>query len=825
MLLFCSSFGGLSPLQGANPPVVVINEVAWMGTQASTYDEWIELYNTTDQDIDLTGWTLEAEDGTPSIALNGTIPAHGFFLLERTDDNTISDIPADQIYTGALENGGEILYLKDPSGNVIDTANGDGGGWPAGVTPADDPANWGTMERIDPLAPDSDENWVTNNGIDRNGLDADDNPINGTPKALNSTINEPPIADAGPDQTANEGDSVMLDGSGSSDPDNDPLSCTWDPGDGSPELAGCVITHAYADNGAYTVTLTVDDGRGGTGSDTALITVNNVPPVVDAGPDQTANVGQPVDFNGAFTDPGTADTHTIAWDFGDGGIAMGTLTPTHSYSAAGVYTVTLTVTDDDGGVGQDTLTVTVNAPLLEATKRDSDPTGPPLYAGEELEYVIEITNTGSATQPDNPENEFEDPIPDDTSFVEGSLMASSGAATFDAASDKVIWNGTLAPGETVTIRFRVRIGKVATGTVIADQGQTLFDADGDGSNESTRLTDDPDTPELGDPTLSPEVVRRGDPNGDGEIDLRDAIFCAEVALGLEEPTPLEEAACELVPPCDRIDARDVVRLAEVALGIKDESTFTCGGVAGGGLGLAAPSSTHGSRELRLRIVSEELLPGGRALIEISSSAALGGIQVGPQGSLSFDPQVVQIKAIRGISPLQVLAYEIDNEAGRAKFMAIALEEPRGSAIVELEVEAVGREGKSTIIKLLPDMILDPGGSAFEVEAAEGRLTIGRAMPLRVERVLSIPNPVKSGDSVRFVADGRGIKEIKVQVYDLAGRQIFASGWVAGETFEWNLMSNRGRPVANGVYLYIVTVRGFGEGELIRSKAKKLVVLR
>lgn len=157
---------------------IVISEVAWMGTEASANDEWIELYNNTDHAISLVWWRLEAADGVPSIVLSGTIPAHGFFLLERTDDNTVSDIPADQIYTEALSNSGESLFLKDPSGNVIDTANGDGGSWPAGN---DFPRM--TMERLDLLAPDSDANWATNNRIYRNGLDAQNNPINGTPKA------------------------------------------------------------------------------------------------------------------------------------------------------------------------------------------------------------------------------------------------------------------------------------------------------------------------------------------------------------------------------------------------------------------------------------------------------------------------------------------------------------------------------------------------------------------------------------------------------------------------------------------------------------------
>ena len=165
---------------------VVISEVAWMGTAASANDEWIELYNNTDEEIDLTGWTLAAADGTPSIALEGSIPPHGFFLLERSDDNTVSDLPADQIYTGALSNSGESLELRDAGGALIDTANGDGGAWPGGANPSGDPGGRASMERVDPTAPDTDDNWTTNDGVHRNGLDANGEPINGTPKEDNS---------------------------------------------------------------------------------------------------------------------------------------------------------------------------------------------------------------------------------------------------------------------------------------------------------------------------------------------------------------------------------------------------------------------------------------------------------------------------------------------------------------------------------------------------------------------------------------------------------------------------------------------------------------
>lgn len=186
LLLFISSL--VIPKSGAvSVREVVINEVAWGGTAASSTDEWIELYNPSGSNVDLTGWTLVSSDGTPTISLSGSIPAGSFYLLERTNDESVSDIAADKTYTGELVNSGESLTLKDEINSVVDTANGDGGFWPAGSASP----GYYSMERINPLAADADDNWARNNGIIRNGLDANGNPLNGTPKNQNSVYVSP----------------------------------------------------------------------------------------------------------------------------------------------------------------------------------------------------------------------------------------------------------------------------------------------------------------------------------------------------------------------------------------------------------------------------------------------------------------------------------------------------------------------------------------------------------------------------------------------------------------------------------------------------------
>jgi len=150
---------------------VVVNEIAWMGTEVGWRDEWIELYNNTDFEVNIDGWILKSVDGTLEIEFTGTIPAKSFYLLERTDDNSVLNITADQIYAGALSNKGEHLKLFDNQNNLIDQINCSEG-WFAG-----DNETKQTIERKDPQLPgNSPENWQTSK-----------NP-GGTPKAKNDIL-------------------------------------------------------------------------------------------------------------------------------------------------------------------------------------------------------------------------------------------------------------------------------------------------------------------------------------------------------------------------------------------------------------------------------------------------------------------------------------------------------------------------------------------------------------------------------------------------------------------------------------------------------------
>ncbi len=151
-------------------------------------------------------------------------------------------------------------------------------------------------------------------------------------------------------------DAVVLWGDGSQD------NYTFSAG-----IRAFTATHQYLDDDPLTGTpsdvltatvILVDDDTGEAISFTT-VTVNNLPPVVDAGPDASGVDGEAISFTGSFTDVGSLDTHTIIWDFGDGVTTTGTLSPTHTYAEANIYLVTLTVIDDDTGIGTDTAVVTV----------------------------------------------------------------------------------------------------------------------------------------------------------------------------------------------------------------------------------------------------------------------------------------------------------------------------------------------------------------------------------------------------------------------------------------------------------------------------------
>ncbi|MDP2314432.1 MAG: PKD domain-containing protein [Pseudomonadota bacterium] len=193
-------------------------------------------------------------------------------------------------------------------------------------------------------------------------LDSGDVPLDsGDP--LDSAVdgNGRPIADAGADAEASVEVVVGLDGSGSHDPDEDPLDYTWrlvsQPADSSATL----VDDERPDPqfipdvaGRYVVGLVVSDGALESDEDTVEITatINNGAPVANAGPDQSVTVGDPVVLSGASSSDPEDDPLQFAWTLltrpsGSAASLSSTTSATPRFVAdvAGTYEVTLTVSD------------------------------------------------------------------------------------------------------------------------------------------------------------------------------------------------------------------------------------------------------------------------------------------------------------------------------------------------------------------------------------------------------------------------------------------------------------------------------------------------
>ncbi|MEZ6061185.1 MAG: DUF4347 domain-containing protein [Planctomycetaceae bacterium] len=232
--------------------------------------------------------------------------------------------------------------------------------------------------------------------------------------------NDPPLADAGGPYSINEGTSLILDASGSSDPDTDPLTYKWDldnDGDfdeaGEPSGVAPTVTWAtlqsfgIADNGSFTIGLQVDDGQGGITTTTATLTVVNVAPAITSSATasvvensttvQTVTATDPVDSL-TFSVTGGADQTLFSIQTTSGLLTFNAPpdfeTP-GDVGANNVYEVQVSVSDGDGGITTQTITVTVtnandNTPVVDASQSFSV-----------SEAAVNGTSLGTVTASDN----------------------------------------------------------------------------------------------------------------------------------------------------------------------------------------------------------------------------------------------------------------------------------------------------------------------------------------------------------------------------------------------------------------------------------------
>ena len=267
---------------------VVINEIAWMGNDISTADEWIEFYNNTNSPIDIKDWSIYGADTEKCLNFSDAdgntttiIPEYGYLIYANHEDDikdineiNIVDIWDTSIGMNNTFPGQIILYnslnCQNGAVNMIDQTDE----WLAGNNDIKQ-----TMEKTD-------TDWQTS-------LDT-----GGTPKAQNSSgaINEitdettseetvetttnteaspsvpnrPPTAEAGTDIIALVSQELSFDASHSLDLDNDKLIFFWNFGDGATETEE-ITKHTYLYPGQYIVSLLVSDDEF---SDLDIITIN-----------------------------------------------------------------------------------------------------------------------------------------------------------------------------------------------------------------------------------------------------------------------------------------------------------------------------------------------------------------------------------------------------------------------------------------------------------------------------------------------------------------------------------------------------------------------
>ncbi|MEW5744165.1 MAG: PKD domain-containing protein, partial [Nitrospirota bacterium] len=196
-----------------------------------------------------------------------------------------------------------------------------------------------------------------------------------------STLNSAPVANAGPDQTAFAGDTVTLNGGGSTDVDGDLLTYSWSltshPAGSTATLSDTTAvspTFTVDRSGSYTIQLIVNDGTVNSAADTVTISTQNSAPVANAGPDQTVFAGM-VTLDGSGSADADGDPLMYNWSLttkpAGSAAALAnptTVSPTFIADKVGTYVAQLIVNDGMVDSAADTVTIDTqnSAPVANA---------------------------------------------------------------------------------------------------------------------------------------------------------------------------------------------------------------------------------------------------------------------------------------------------------------------------------------------------------------------------------------------------------------------------------------------------------------------------
>ena len=230
--------------------------------------------------------------------------------------------------------------------------------------------------------------------------------------------NLPPVANAGSDVQTPEGTDVVLDGSGSFDPEGGPLTYNWDlDGDGACDDSSGSDKPAFTavgNDGTTTVKVCVQDDAGLTAEDTAVVTVTNVEPGIEVDGPAAIAENASVTAAGVIRDPGWLDALSATIDWGDGSAVQNltgtlenvrpdatlTFSSTRTYGDNGVYSVKICAADDDSAPCR-TIPVTVDnvdpTAVIDTTGTVSVNGIPTViaHAGASVDFGVRVTDPGS----------------------------------------------------------------------------------------------------------------------------------------------------------------------------------------------------------------------------------------------------------------------------------------------------------------------------------------------------------------------------------------------------------------------------------------------
>jgi len=310
-------------------------------------------------------------------------------------------------------------------------------------------------------------------------LITDDDEATASTSATKTVLNTPPVASFTESaEIVYTSETIAFNASNSYDSDGAIVSYFWDFGDGT-NITGVVVGHAFVDNGNYTVTLTITDDDGATGTVAAVKTVLNRPPIASFTESvETVDTGEFIMFNASDSYDPDGSIVSYFWDFGDGNNATGVIVE-HAYADDGTYVVTLTVTDDDGTT--DT-TTSIKTALNRLPVTSFSETAETVYTGETITF-----NASSSYDPDGTIVSYFWSFGDGTNATgeivehayenDGNYTVTLTATDDDGATDSTTSTKTVLNRPPVAL-FTESAETVYAGEIITFNASNSYDSDG-----------------------------------------------------------------------------------------------------------------------------------------------------------------------------------------------------------------------------------------------------------------------------------------------------------------------------------------------------------